>query len=87
MASTTRTELIAKCRAVLAKREFTQDQRDAAAKKGQAMPGGGFPIKNRQDLKNAIQAIGRAKDPEATKAFIKKRAKELGLEDLIPEGW
>jgi hypothetical protein len=69
------------------KREFSQAERDEAEAKGQAMPGGGFPIKTVQDLKNAIQSIGRAKDPAAAKAHIKTRAAALGREDLIPENW
>jgi hypothetical protein len=51
------------------------------------MPDGSFPIADEEDLHNAIQAIGRAKDPEAAKAHIKKRARALGKEALIPEGW
>ena len=54
---------------------------------GEAMPEGEFPIKNGEDLKNAIQAYGRAGDKEAAKAHIMKRAKELDMEDMIPESW
>ena len=69
------------------RRTFTADQRKNAAKKGAAMPDGSFPILNEQDLRNAIQAIGRAKNPAAAKAHIKKRARALGLTDLLPEDW
>lgn len=68
-------------------REFNSEQRKKLAKSGAAMPDGSFPIVNEQDLKNAIQAIGRAKDPAKARAHIKKRAKALGKSDLIPEGW
>lgn len=68
-------------------RDFTPKQREKAAEDGTAMPGGSFPIKNREDLKNAIQAAGRAKDFEAVKRHIKKRARELDLEKLLPEDW
>lgn len=68
-------------------REFSAEQRKKAAKSGAAMPGGGYPIENEQDLKNAIHAFGRAKDPAATKAHIKTRARALGLSKLIPENW
>lgn len=71
----------------LAKKDYTDDERSDMASKGQAIPGGGFPIKNTADLKNAIQAIGRAKDPAAAKAHIKKRAAALGQEGLIPDTW
>jgi len=61
--------------------------RDKMAKDGRAMPDGSYPIADEEDLRNAIQAIGRAKDPEAARAHIKKRAKALGKGDLIPEEW
>jgi hypothetical protein len=68
-------------------REVPRDTRKKMAKKGTAMPDGSYPIANASDLRNAIQAIGRAKDPAAAKAHIKRRAKALGLGDLIPDGW
>lgn len=68
-------------------KQFTAGERKTAAKKGQAMPGGGFPIENESDLKNAIQAVGRASDPAAAKAHIRKRAKALGLTNLLPDSW
>lgn len=68
-------------------RDVSTEERKKLADKGQAMPDGSFPIANEGDLKNAIQAIGRAKDPDAAKRHIKKRAKALGKEDLIPEEW
>lgn len=66
---------------------FTAAQRRTLAKQGKAEPGGGFPIRNETDLRHAIRAIGRANDPAAAKAFIKKRAKALGLTRLIPLQW
>lgn len=71
----------------LAAREFPPEMREKMGKKGSAMPDGSFPIANAQDLKNAIRAVGRAKDPAAAKAHIKSRAKALGLTDLVPDGW
>lgn len=68
-------------------RTFTPQQRKGAAKTGAAMPDGSYPIQNVGDLKNAIRAIGRAKNPAATKAHIRKRAAALGQKNLIPEGW
>jgi len=69
------------------RRTFTADERKTAAKKGAAMPDGSFPILNESDLKNAIHAIGRASNPAAAKAHIKKRARALGLSELLPEDW
>jgi hypothetical protein len=51
------------------------------------MPHGGYPIRNRADLKRAIQAFGRAKDKVKTKAWIIRRARELNAVDMLPEGW
>lgn len=67
--------------------DFNQMQRRRLAAKRQAMPDGGFPIRNVADLKNAIQAFGRAKNKPAVKAWIKKRARELGATDLLPDNW
>lgn len=69
------------------KADFTEKERKKLAKKKEAMPDGSFPIRNTSDLKNAIQAVGRAKDPTKAKAWIKKRAKALGKEDLLPDTW
>lgn len=71
----------------LINRDYSADERSRLAEQGKALPDGSFPIVDREDLENAIQAIGRAGDPSAAKAHIKKRARALGLEELIPEGW
>lgn len=65
----------------------SRDKRDALAKEGKAMKDGSFPIRNVEDLKNAIQAHGRAKDVAAAKKHIIKRARALGKYDLIPDEW
>lgn len=67
--------------------DFTQVQRQRLAARNRAMPDGGFPIRNVSDLKNAIRAYGRAKNKPAVKKWIKKRARQLGREDLLPENW
>ena len=69
------------------KRMYDEDTRKTMAEAGEALPDGSFPIKDEEDLQNAIQAFGRAGDKAAAKAHIMKRAKELGKEDMIPEGW
>ena len=71
----------------LEKRAFSKTEREHAAISGQALPSGAFPIKNIQDLKNAIQSFGRAKDKDAAKAHIIARAKALGQTNLIPDNW
>jgi hypothetical protein len=66
---------------------FTPEARELLAKEGKALPDGSYPIRDEGDLKNAIQAIGRAKDPAATKAHIIKRAKALGAAHVLPDDW
>jgi len=68
-------------------RDFSEKQRKDLAKKGAAMPDGSFPISTRGDLENAVRAVGRASNPSAARAHIKKRAKALGAEDLLPSSW
>lgn len=70
-----------------AARDFSAKQRKDAADKGQARSDGSFPIKNAQDLKNAIRLAGNAKDPAAAERHIIARAKALGLTSLIPDSW
>jgi hypothetical protein len=72
---------------IVAKREFSAGDRKAAAKAGTAMPDGSFPIETKDDLANAIKAYGRAKDKTAAKAHIEARAKALGAESMLPDGW
>ena len=69
--------------------KFTDEERAKLAKKGEALPDGSFPIRNKQDLKNAIKAYGRAsmKDRPEVRKHIIKRAKDLGATDLVPEVW
>ena len=66
---------------------FSPEEREELAKKGEAMKDGSYPIRNKADLKNAIQAYGRAKNKAATKKHIVKRAKALGETEMIPEEW
>tara|TARA_R110000744_G_scaffold92217_1_gene178680 strand:+ start:49 stop:885 length:837 start_codon:yes stop_codon:yes gene_type:complete len=64
---------------------YSDEDRMELADKGFALSDGSYPIKDLKDLKNAIQAYGRAKDQARTAKFIVKRAKALGAEDLIPD--
>lgn len=80
-------EIEAEAAEIALKRAFTDDQRNSMSKEGTAMSDGSFPIKSESDLRNAIQAHGRAKDKEAAKRHIMKRAKDMGKESLIPSNW
>lgn len=69
------------------KRAFSEEVRNQMAKEGTALPDGSYPIATVEDLKNAISAYGRAKDKEAAKRHIMKRARALGQEKMIPDNW
>lgn len=64
-------------------------------KEGKAMPApdqsrpGRFNIRNRDELDDAIQALGRVDEADRPKTcrFIIKRAKALNAEDMIPDTW
>jgi hypothetical protein len=66
-----------------------RQKREDYAKKGWALPDGSFPIKSKDDVKAAIHAYGRAKEEHkaAVRKHIIKRAHQLKVSDLIPEGW
>ena len=76
---------IKKFESVEVSENYDTEQRKEMAAKGFALADGSFPIANLEDLKNAIQAYGRAKDQAKTAKFIVKRAKALGAEDLVPD--
>lgn len=77
-----------KCtKAIMDKRDVSTDERKKLADEGKAMPDGSYPIANVGDLENAIQAYGRASDPEKVKAHIIARAKALGATSKLPEKW
>lgn len=82
-----RSALVAEFALVSEFKMFSPEEREELAKKGEAMKDGSYPIRNKADLKNAIQAFGRAKNKAATKKHIIKRAKALGETELIPEEW
>lgn len=69
------------------KRFVSSEDRESFSKRGWALPDGSFPIANETDLRAAIHAVGRAKDIDKAKAHIRKRARELGLESLLGEGF
>ena len=68
-------------------RDYSADDRKKMAAAGQAMPDGSFPIVDSVDLKAAIKLAGNASNPGAARKHIKRRAKALGLSNLIPNTW
>ncbi len=71
----------------LSKADFPADERKRLAGQGQALPDGSFPIRNKSDLSNAVQAFGRAKDKGRAKSWIIRRAKALGATSALPDSW
>ncbi|HET6909837.1 MAG TPA: hypothetical protein VFH54_10905 [Mycobacteriales bacterium] len=71
--------------------DISDQTRQHATAVGDAMPGGRYPIRNKQDLSNAIRAVGRSKGGAAGRAavrrFIIKRAHALGADSMIPDTW
>lgn len=65
-------------------KQFTAEQRQQLARSGAAMSDGLFPVRNAADLRNAIQAFGRAGNQAAVARHIARRARALGLERLLP---
>lgn len=68
---------------------ISRDTREELAKKGEALPDGSYPIRNVEDLKNAIQSYGRSKESDRAKVrkHIIKRASALKVRHLVPEEW
>ena len=73
------------CKDCMDKREFSDKERQAAARSGAAEPSGSFPIKDKTDLDNARRAVGRSKNPATTRAHIRSRAQALGVK--LPAKW
>ena len=67
--------------------ELDTEERRKLADQGKALPGGSFPIRNRDDLRDAIQSYGRAKHKAEARRWIKRRARELHAEEELPEDW
>lgn len=72
----------------LAKAKYDAADRKHAAATGAAMDDGSYPIENRDDLNNAIHAVGRGgADHDAIRRHIIRRARSLGASSAIPDNW
>ena len=67
--------------------KYTADQLRDLLRDGKALPDANgepsYPIADEEDLKAAIPAVGDNK----TRAYVVRRAKALGLVELLPENW
>lgn len=68
---------------------MSRRERERLAKEGKALPDGSYPIRNEEELKDAIQAYGRSKPGKraAVRRHIMKKARGMGKSELIPENW
>ncbi len=74
----------------LVKAKYNAEQLRELKSKGQTYPGStSYPIADKEDLSNAIHAVGRGKvaSHNALRAYIMRRAKALGESNMIPDNW
>lgn len=53
--------------------ELDTKEREKLAAQGKALPDGSFPIRNREDMQDAIRSYGRAKDKGEASRLIERR--------------
>jgi hypothetical protein len=69
------------------KKDYSDKERQALARRDMALPDGSFPIATVADLRNAIQSVGRASNYAKARNHIIRRAEALGRNDLLPDEW
>jgi hypothetical protein len=69
------------------KREFSAAEREKDAEARVAMPDGAYPIRTAKDVENAVRDYDRSGRKPDVKAHIIARAKAIGAEDALPDGW
>ena len=69
------------------KREFSAAEREKDAEAGVAMPDGSYPIRTAKDVENAVRDFNRSGQKPDVKAHIIARAKAIGAESALPDGW
>lgn len=74
------------------KAKYSAEDKRKLAAQGHAMRGPGgepdYPIDDQEDLDRAINAVGRGgADHDKIRAYIIRRAREMGHTDMIPDNW
>ena len=69
------------------KREISAKEREEDAEEGVAMPDGSYPIRSARDVENAVRDFNRSGETPDVKAHIIARAKAIGAESALPDGW
>lgn len=68
--------------------KYKQADRDEMAKSGEAMPDGSYPIRDAEDVGNAVRAVGRGgADHDAIRRHVIKRADAIGESSQVPDDW
>ncbi|MGH8921673.1 MAG: hypothetical protein ACRD0H_25610, partial [Actinomycetes bacterium] len=74
--------------AELVKAKYNADNRKRMASSGAAMDDGSYPIADKDDLHNAIRAVGRGgAEHNAIRRHVISRARSLGASSMIPDNW
>ena len=69
------------------KRQFSAGERKQDAEEGVALPEGSYSIRSAKDVENAVADYYRSARKPEVKAHIIARAKTIGAESALPEGW
>jgi hypothetical protein len=70
-------------------RSLSVEARGKAAEEETALPDGKLPTRNKEELKAAIALRGKVKghSQNEVRAYLIRRAKALGAEDVLPPFW
>jgi hypothetical protein len=71
----------------MGKKDYSDKERQALARRDMALPDGSFPIVTASDLQNAIQSVGRSSNYAKARNHIIRRAEALNRLDMLPEEW
>ena len=66
---------------------YSDEERAAMARTGEAMPNGSYPIKHAADISLAVENWRNAGQPADARKHILRRATELGALHLVPDDW
>lgn len=68
--------------------DLSHEARMDAAARGEALPDGSFPTRDREELKAAIESYGRETgNKNELRRYLIRRAVALNATDLIPDDW
>jgi hypothetical protein len=71
----------------LAKRDWSDSERKAAAASGVARPDGSYPIATEADVADAVHAWQRCRGTEDARSHIVARARAIGAAKALPPEW